>query len=234
MAHYLERDFILVVSKRQLAFCFCSSLKALMSAIGFYRVSCYICSCLWQFDSRFFGYYLLKVMGKLVNFNEPVLILNVNYEPLHVCSIKRALTLIFAGKAEILVNGRGYIHTSSHQFEIPSVIKLAQMVRRPRPQVALSKREILRRDNYTCQYCGRKTTVLTIDHVVPRRVGGEHSWNNLVAACAPCNRQKGGRTPEQANMRLRHLPFEPSPSAGYLFGTHLERRREWQPFIEGW
>lgn len=173
-------------------------------------------------------------MGKLVNFNEPVLILNVNYEPLHVCSIKRALTLIFAGKAEMLVNGRGYIHTSNYQFEIPSVIKLAQMVRRPRPQVALSKREILRRDNYTCQYCGRKTTVLTIDHVVPRHVGGEHSWNNLVAACAPCNRQKGGRTPEQANMRLRHLPFEPSASARYLFGTHLERRQEWQPFIEGW
>lgn len=173
-------------------------------------------------------------MGNLVNFNEPVLILNVNYEPLHVCSIKRALNLIFAGKAEILVNGRGYIHTNSTKFEIPSVIKLAHMVRRPRPQVALSKREVLRRDNYTCQYCGRKTTVLTIDHVIPRHAGGEHRWDNLVAACAPCNRQKGGRTPEQANMHLRHPPFEPSPSAYYLFGTHLEKRQEWQQFVEGW
>lgn len=132
-------------------------------------------------------------MGKLMKLNEPVLILNINYEPLHVCNIKRALNLLLAGKAEIVLNGRGYIHTSSDQFEIPSVIKLAYMVKRPRPQIALSKREILRRDDYTCQYYGRKTNLLTIDHVVPRHAGGSHSWYNLVAACAPCNRRKGAR-----------------------------------------
>lgn len=166
--------------------------------------------------------------------NEPVLILNVNFEPLHVCSIKRAFGLVLAGKAEILLNGRGYLHSATRQFEIPSVIRLAYMVRRPRPRVSLSKREILRRDSYTCQYCGRRTNPLTIDHVVPRHLGGAHSWQNLVAACGPCNRRKGGHTPEQANMDLRRRPFEPSASASYLFGGHLERHVEWRQFIEGW
>jgi 5-methylcytosine-specific restriction endonuclease McrA len=173
-------------------------------------------------------------MGARTNLNEPVLILNVNYEPLHVCTIKRALSLVFAGKAEILLNGRGYIRTCAERFEIPSVIKLAYMVKRPRPRISLSKREVLRRDNYTCQYCGRRMTHLTIDHVVPRHVGGRHSWQNLVAACAPCNRRKGGQTPEQANMMLRRRPGEPSASAVYLFGGHLDRHSEWRQFIEGW
>ena len=94
--------------------------------------------------------------------NEPVLILNVNFEPLHVTNIKRALSLILSGKAEIVLNGRGVIRSSMAEFEAPSVIKLGYMVRRPRPRVALSKREVLRRDNFTCQYCSRKMRFLTI------------------------------------------------------------------------
>lgn len=166
--------------------------------------------------------------------NEPVLILNVNFEPLHVCNTKRALSLVLSGKAEIVLNGRGTIRSPSAEFDLPSIIKLQYMVKRPRPRVSLSKREILRRDNYVCQYCGRKSSHLTIDHVVPRHMGGPHSWRNLVAACSPCNRRKGGRTPEQANMRLLRPPFEPSPSAAYRFGRHLEQHQEWRPFITGW
>ena len=166
--------------------------------------------------------------------NEPVLILNVNFEPLHVCNTKRALSLVLSGKAEIVLNGRGTIRSPSREFDLPSIIKLQYMVKRPRPRVSLSKREILRRDNYTCQYCGRKSSHLTIDHVVPRHMGGPHSWRNLVAACSPCNRRKGGRTPEQANMLLLRPPFEPSPSAAYRFGRHLEHHEEWVPFISGW
>lgn len=173
-------------------------------------------------------------MSKNGLLNEPVLLLNVNFEPLHVCNIKRALALIFSGKAKVILNGRGKIHSSSAEFEIPSVIKLSYMVRRPRARVTLSKREILRRDNYTCQYCGRKTHALTIDHVVPRHQGGGHTWLNLVAACPQCNRRKGGKTPEKANMQLRRPPFEPRPTARYLFGRHLEQRQEWEQFIEGW
>ncbi len=165
---------------------------------------------------------------------EPVLILNVTFEPIHVCSTKRALALVLSGKAEIVVNGRGTIRSAVTSFEIPSVIKLSHMVRRPRSRVALSKREILRRDDYTCQYCGRKMRVLTLDHVIPRRYGGPHTWTNLVAACSPCNRRKGGKLPAEAEMVLRRLPFEPNPTAAYRFGTHLEQRQEWAQFIEGW
>lgn len=165
---------------------------------------------------------------------EPVLILNVTFEPMHVCSTKRALALVLSGKAEIVINGRGTIHSAASEFEIPSVIKLSHMVRRPRPRIALSKREILRRDDYTCQYCGRKMRTLTLDHVVPRRFGGPHSWENLVAACSPCNRRKGGKLVTEADMMLNRLPFEPSSSAAYRFGTHLEQHQEWAQFIEGW
>lgn len=165
---------------------------------------------------------------------EPVLILNVTFEPIHVCSTKRALALVMSGKAEIVLNGRGVIRSAASQYEIPSVIKLGYMVKRPRPRIALSKREILRRDDYTCQYCGRKMRTLTLDHVIPRRLGGSHSWDNLVAACSPCNRRKGGKRPAEAEMHLHRAPFEPNPSAAYRFGSHLEQHQEWAQFIDGW
>jgi 5-methylcytosine-specific restriction endonuclease McrA len=166
--------------------------------------------------------------------HEPVLILNVTFEPMHVCSTKRALALVLSGKAEIVVNGRGTIRSATSEFEIPSVIKLSYMVRRPRPRIALSKREILRRDDYTCQYCGRKMRTLTLDHVVPRRQGGSHTWDNLVAACSPCNRRKGGKLAGEVNMALQREPFEPNPTASYRFGALLDQRQEWAQFIEGW
>lgn len=165
---------------------------------------------------------------------EPVLTLNANFEPLHVCSTKRALMLVLTERAEIILNGRGKIRSSNAEFEIPSVIKLSYMVRRPHPRIPLSKREILRRDNYTCQYCGRKTYTLTLDHVIPRRLGGSHTWENLVAACPACNRRKGGEILEKVNMPLLRQPKEPKPSAMYLFSRHLEQRTEWMQFIEGW
>lgn len=166
--------------------------------------------------------------------NEPVLLLNVNYEPLHVCNTKRALSLVFEGKAEIILNGRGTIRSASDEYDIPSVIKLGYMVRRPRLPISLTKREILRRDDYTCQYCGHKTRVLTVDHVVPRRLGGRHVWTNVVAACPPCNRRKGGKLPENLNMRLIRQPSEPSASAYYRFSRHLHTHGEWEQFILGW
>lgn len=165
---------------------------------------------------------------------EPVLILNVNFEPLHVSNTKRALGLLLSGKAELILNGRGYIHTSNNRFEIPSIIRLSSMIKRPRPRINLSKREVLRRDDYMCQYCGKKSTQLTIDHIIPRHAGGTNDWLNVVAACPPCNRRKGGKTPDQANMPLRRPPYEPRPSAMYRFGRHLKSRREWEPFLNGW
>jgi 5-methylcytosine-specific restriction endonuclease McrA len=108
------------------------------------------------------------------------------------------------------------------------------MVRRPHPHIRLTKREILRRDDYRCQYCGQYTPYLTIDHIIPRRLGGLHSWDNLVAACPPCNHRKGGRTVEQAQMSLLRPPSEPPSSAQYLFARHIKENEEWLPFIEGW
>ncbi|MCK5430112.1 MAG: HNH endonuclease, partial [Anaerolineales bacterium] len=87
---------------------------------------------------------------------------------------------------------------------------------------------------YTCQYCGRRVPYLTIDHIIPRRLGGKHSWENLVAACPSCNHRKGGRTIEQAHMRLLRSPKEPPSSALYLFAHHLQVNEDWIAFIQGW
>lgn len=166
--------------------------------------------------------------------HEPVLVLNANFEPINVCTTRRAMGLILNGKASLVMNGRGEVHTVSMVFPRPSIIRLEKMVRRPRLAVRLTKREVLRRDNYTCQYCGQKAAYLTIDHVIPRRLGGKHAWDNLVAACPTCNHRKGGRTLEQANMRLLKPPSEPPSSAMYLFSRHLINNQEWAPFVEGW
>jgi 5-methylcytosine-specific restriction endonuclease McrA len=166
--------------------------------------------------------------------NEPVLLLNANYEPIHVCSTKRAVGLVLMNKAEILLNGRGVIRTPSTTLVRPSVIRLAYMVHPPRPRIKLTKREILRRDSYTCQYCGQRTNHLTVDHVRPRHLGGTHWWDNLVAACPACNHRKGGRTLAEAHMRLMHQPREPQATVFYLFGGYLHENSEWRAFIVGW
>ena len=166
--------------------------------------------------------------------NEPVLLLNANFEPLNVCTMRRAVGLMMMGKAEILVNGRGVITTASSSIPRPSILRLAYMVNRPRPRVKLTKREVFRRDNHHCQYCGRRVSDMTIDHVLPRHRGGQHTWKNLVSACPGCNRKKGGRTPQEAGMNLMQPPGEPSASAVYLFGHHLKDNEEWRSFVEGW
>ena len=163
-----------------------------------------------------------------------VLVLNNNYEPLNVCGMRRAVGMLVGGKAEVVENGRGELHSANQVLPFPSVIRLAYLIRRPRPRVRLTRREIFRRDNYTCQYCGQKTGSLTMDHVVPRHRGGEHTWENLVSACPTCNRRKGGRTPQEAHMALLHTPSEPRPSLQYLFGSHLEENGGWRKFLAGW
>ena len=165
---------------------------------------------------------------------EPVLVLNANFEPIHVCNTRRALGLILNNKASLVLDGRGEIKTVSQSFPRPSVIRLEKMIKRPRPTVRLTKREILRRDDFICQYCGQRVSYLTIDHVLPRHLGGTHTWNNLVAACPPCNHRKGGRTIDQAHMHLLRPPAEPPASASYLFARHLKENQEWLPFIDGW
>jgi 5-methylcytosine-specific restriction endonuclease McrA len=168
------------------------------------------------------------------NLKEPVLVLNANYEPLNVCTIRRAMGLIFAEKAAMLANGRGEIRTIRRSYPAPSVIRLGSMIKRPRPQVKLNKREIFRRDNHTCQYCGKNGGQLTLDHVIPRNLGGEHTWGNLVAACRLCNHRKGGRLAVHAGMKLRSTPKAPASTAKYRFGRYLQNNETWDNYIVGW
>ncbi len=166
--------------------------------------------------------------------SEPVLILNITFEPLHVSTMRRAMTLLLSGKASLVINGRGVIRSQTAVFEAPSVIRLGHMVKRPRPRIHLSKREVLRRDGYACQYCGTTTSHMTIDHIIPRRLNGPHSWENLVAACSSCNRRKGGKLLRESRMVLKRRPFEPRPTAAYRFSTPLQRHQEWTQFVDGW
>jgi 5-methylcytosine-specific restriction endonuclease McrA len=166
--------------------------------------------------------------------SSPVLVLNANFEPIHVCNVRRAIGLIMDEKANLIMNGRGHIRTVRTDYPCPSIIRLSYMVRRPHPVVKLNKQEIFRRDNYTCQYCGQHPPRPTVDHIIPRHMGGAHTWENLVTACPHCNHRKGGRTADQAGMRLMKNPDRPSASARYIFGRYLKNNKEWVDFVEGW
>lgn len=166
-----------------------------------------------------------------VNLNAPrVLVLNASYEPLHVTSPKRAITLLQYGVAEVLENSSDVVRSPSTVMFIPSVIRLRRYVRRPRRYpIPFNRRNLLRRDNYTCQYCGQ-THDLTLDHVQPRSRGGRHSWENVVIACRACNQRKGDRTPEEAAMPLRGRPHTPS-FGFYAQGQFAEEHSEWRKYL---
>ena len=139
----------------------------------------------------------------------PVLLLNQDSAPLKLCRTPRALALVERGKAEVVEYGLVPIATPVRLVDRPAVIRLSRYVTLPRRRVGLSRRAVLRRDGYTCQYCGAVTVRPTLDHVVPRWLGGGTTWTNLVTACRDCNQRKGGRTPEQAGMALLRRPFAP-------------------------
>lgn len=129
------------------------------------------------------------------------LVLNASYEPLSVVSAHRAICLVLADKADVLEDDGTLVHSESLSVARPSVIRLRYMVRVPFVRRAsLSRRAVFARDDYRCQYCGERAD--SIDHVMPRSRGGEHSWENVAAACRPCNLTKRDRTPVEAGMRL--------------------------------
>ena len=164
--------------------------------------------------------------------NFPVLVLNQNYEPLNICRARRAVVLLYRGKAEMLENGSGFIHSANCTSPLPSVIRIVYMIKRPRTMRKLTRLEIFNRDKYTCQYCGKEIRQLTLDHVVPRYKGGKHTWENVVSACISCNRRKAGKTPEQAGMRLLHHPSPPHSNIPfYIPYHHLQTQSEWQKYL---
>lgn len=138
----------------------------------------------------------------------PSLVLNATYEPLGVVPARRAVVLVLADKAEV-IHHNGEAFRSEHlEIAVPSVIRLRYFVRVPYQRRApLSRRGVFLRDGGRCQYCGEKAE--SIDHVIPRSRGGEHTWENVVAACERCNSSKRDRFLEDTSMRLRHRPQAP-------------------------
>ena len=165
--------------------------------------------------------------------NLPVLVLNQSYEPLNICLVRRAVVLLYQDKAEMLENGSGFIHSANGEFPVPSVIRLAKMIRRPyRVGRKLTRLEVFKRDRYTCQYCGHESRQLTIDHVLPRYRGGQHTWENVVSACIPCNRHKAGKTPQEAGMKLIRQPRMPRGDRYfYIPHRHLQAHNQWQKYL---
>ena len=163
--------------------------------------------------------------------NLPVLVLNQNYEPLNICRARRAVVLVYRGKAEMLEDGSGFIHSATRTFSVPSVIRLACMIKRPRPRRRLNRLEVFSRDQFICQYCGKESRQLTLDHIVPRYRGGEHTWENVVSACIPCNRHKAGRTPEQAGMMLIRRPSPPRDRLPFYIPLQLKNQIQWQKYL---
>ena len=160
----------------------------------------------------------------------PVLVLNLNYVPINVSTARRAIILLGKGKAELLENHRGQVRTVSTVVDVPSIIRLAYLVKRPFAPRKRSKKEIFLRDKYTCQYCGTKSQQLTLDHVVPRRQKGAHTWENVVAACSKCNLRKAGFTPEEAKMKLFREPRAPQPNP-YRMLQNRVILDEWRPYL---
>ncbi len=166
-----------------------------------------------------------------MNLDAPrVLVLNAGYEVLGLASIKRVVMLVMSGVAEVVEESGEFLRTPSRPYPIPSIIRLKRMVRRPPGRLALNRRNILRRDSYTCQYCGRRSTELTLDHVLPRSRGGQGSWDNLVAACRPCNLKKKNRTPDEAGMNLLRRPSIPR-NLLLLVADLPQLPEAWKPYL---
>lgn len=136
-----------------------------------------------------------------------VLIINASYEPLQSVSVKHAIKMIVRQVAVIEEHVEG---ESFGDFPMPRVLRLVRYVktawRNIKPR--FSKNKLLKRDRYICAYCGKEAS--TLDHIIPKSRGGETSWTNTVAACLKCNHKKASRTPDEANMKLRVVPFEPT------------------------
>jgi 5-methylcytosine-specific restriction endonuclease McrA len=166
----------------------------------------------------------------------PTLLLNASYEPLRVISWQRAVTMMCLGKVEVVRSYESVLRAMTWSVRTPAVVRLVQFVRRHRVRVAFSRRNVFVRDEFSCQYCGLRLGPgeLTCDHVVPRSRGGHSSWENVVAACGPCNRRKGNRTPREAEMRLMRKPIRPAslPSLGLRLGGSSPPE-PWRDFLLG-
>ena len=162
---------------------------------------------------------------------QQVLVLNASYEPLNVCSLRRAYVLVFKGKAEMLETLDRPLRSATDTFQWPHVIRLRTYVRVPhRIQRKISRRALFARDGWRCVYCGTASGRLTLDHVVPRSRGGDSVWENVVTSCAPCNLRKGNRLPHEVSMELQRPPAPPAPVLFIQLSTSTIPS-VWQPYL---
>jgi 5-methylcytosine-specific restriction endonuclease McrA len=157
-----------------------------------------------------------------------VLVLNSTFAPINITSWRRAIILMYKGKA----NGVEYNGvTINGKYRLPEVIKLAHYVPLPYSEVVLSRKNIYLRDNHTCQYCGKKSGNMTIDHIIPKSRGGKETWDNMVVCCARCNNRKGDRFLEDVGLKLNGMPYRP-PSSLYLHMTRISNiPRSWYEYF---
>jgi len=183
--------------------------------------------------------------------NSSVLVLNHSYLPIHVTSVRRAFSLIYQEAAravdeayrtfdfeqwrELAALDGEWVGTPRGPIRVPRVIALLHFDRVPMRHVRYSRVNVFARDKFTCQYCGARPhrSELNLDHVIPRSMGGKTSWENVVCSCVECNRRKGGRTPEQARLRLSRRPTRPrfSPLANLVAASACHE--QWGPFLRG-
>ena len=162
--------------------------------------------------------------------NKKVLLLNQSYQPLMTLGAKRAIILSFTDKVEVLERYLDEIRSINLSIYIPSVIRLKDYVKLNQKKIPLSRKNILKRDNHICQYCNSKSKFMTIDHIIPKDKGGRDSWENLVAACVPCNTKKGNKLLKDIDMILLKKPKAPS----FLFNIQSElsnSQDSWKPYL---
>ena len=167
---------------------------------------------------------------------DQTLVLNATYEPLRVVPWQKAITLLFQGKVEVIAVYDREIRGVTVRVRLPSVLRLLRHVRMKRSfaDVPFSRANVYARDEHTCQYCGHRfpPSQLTFDHVIPVARGGRKEWENIVTCCIPCNRRKGGRTPEQAGMHLIRIPKRPDKAPAIRITIGLRNAPEsWRDYF---
>ncbi len=180
----------------------------------------------------------------------PVLVLKRFFVPVSVTSLKRAFILLYGGAARAVnreyetfdfdswkdirsVDADDCVRTVTNVIKIPRVIILVRYDGYHKKQPKFNRINIFRRDGDTCQYCAKAfpKSGLTLDHVIPRSMGGKSTWDNIVCCCVKCNRKKGGRTPQQANMKLLSKPVKPAASIFSNLHFKTVKYEEWEPFL---
>lgn len=161
-----------------------------------------------------------------------VLVLNATYEPLNVCTVRRALVLVLKEKAEVLEHGDDVLRSETMRLDRPEVIRLVSFVHVPRDirRRRITRKAVLARDLWTCQYCGSRKPQLTVDHVIPRSRGGESIWENIVTSCAACNRRKGDHLPREVRMHPRKRPKAPGPTV-FIRVAAPAPPSTWSPYL---